>query len=79
MSSSCWDCIFPPPPFHTSKLFPYRRCSFPRSQIRRAERQLQDAKEVQEDRVKGEAGRADVLKQEVLRLRSMATNLQVGG
>ena len=40
------------------------------------ERQLQGAKEAQEDRVRGEAGRADVLKSEVSRLRSMAMSLQ---
>jgi hypothetical protein len=40
------------------------------------ESQLMEAKCAQEERVRGEARRADVLKDEVLRLRSMAISMQ---
>ncbi len=47
------------------------------NQIARMEWQLRGAREAQEDRVRDEAGRADVLKQEVARLRSAASTMQV--
>ena len=62
-------------PIHTS---PHLLLLLP-PQIRRMERQLQDAKDVQEERVRGEAGRADVLKHEVSQLRGLASSMQVCG
>mmetsp|Transcript_33184 Transcript_33184/g.73361 ORF Transcript_33184/g.73361 Transcript_33184/m.73361 type:complete len:629 (+) Transcript_33184:314-2200(+) len=43
-------------------------------QINRMEKQLREAREAQEERVRAEAGRADLIKDEVVRLRSAASS-----